>query len=144
MSSKSSVQSPSRRGFFLIPGAAATVFLLTQNRTPKFKVREVELAEGKTMIDSGVLVLDVRQKDRFEHRHIVGAMPLPLSVLQAGIPEIIAYAKALPVLVYCGDGLTIGPEATHILNQAGFAGAVNLKAGIEGWASAGYPIKSAA
>ena len=44
-------------------------------------------------------------------------------------------------MVYCGDGTTLGPEGTHILNKAGFAGAVNLKPGIQGWAAAGLPIE---
>jgi rhodanese-related sulfurtransferase len=54
------------------------------------------------------------------------------------------YAKAQPILVYCSDGLSIGPEATRILNEAGYAGAVNLRDGIEGWDKAGLPVKRAA
>lgn len=51
-----------------------------------------------------------------------------------------AAAKDGPVLVYCGDGVAIGPEATSILNAAGYARAVNFKPGIEGRAGAGLPI----
>jgi rhodanese-related sulfurtransferase len=131
---------PLRRGIVLLPLAAVAWLAVTRDQTD-FKVPEVELDEAKKMFDSGVLVLDVRQPDRFEYRHIVGAMLMPLATLKLGVPAAIAYAKTLPVLVYCGDGLTIGPEATHILRQAGFTGAVNLRPGIEGWAAAGYPIK---
>jgi len=45
------------------------------------------------------------------------------------------------ILVYCNQGLAHGAEGTEILNKAGFAGAVNLRDGIEGWAGAGYPIQ---
>jgi rhodanese-related sulfurtransferase len=136
--------SVTRRSIVLLPVAAAAWFVLSRDRTSDFKVPEVDLAKGREMFDAGSLILDVRKPDRYEYRHIVGALLMPLATLQSAIPAALAYAKTLPILVYCGDGLTIGPEATHILNQAGFAGAVNLTAGIEGWAAAGYPVKKAA
>ena len=132
-----------RRSIIWLPLAAAAWFVATRDRH-SLSVPEVDLAQAKGMFDGGALILDVRKADRYEYRHILGAMAMPLATLQSAIPMAIAYAKTLPILVYCGDGLSIGPEATHILNKAGFAGAVNLKTGIEGWAAAGYPIKHAA
>jgi rhodanese-related sulfurtransferase len=49
-------------------------------------------------------------------------------------------AKDRPIVVYCNDGLVTGPRGTEILNKAGFARAVKLKEGIEGWSAAGYPV----
>jgi rhodanese-related sulfurtransferase len=46
----------------------------------------------------------------------------------------------MAILIYCGDGVTHGPEGTEILNEAGYPNAVNLKPGIEGWARAGYAV----
>ena len=132
-----------RRGLLVLPVAAVGWAAINRN-DEGFVVPEVDLARAKELFDAGVLTLDVRKSESYEYRHIVGAMLMPLAMLRAGIPEALAYAKSLQILVYCGDGLTIGPEATHILTQAGFAGAVNLKPGIEGWAAAGYPIKKAA
>jgi rhodanese-related sulfurtransferase len=134
---------PLRRSIVLLPLAAVAWVVATRNQQ-KFNVPEVDLEQAKRMFDSGVLVLDVRKQDRYDYRHIVGAMLMPLATLQLAVPAALAYAKALPVLVYCGNGLTIGPEATHILRQAGFTNAVNLKPGIEGWDAAGYPVKRAA
>lgn len=68
-------------------------------------------------------------------------MLAPLSTLSPAIPTSLEYARSLPVIVYCGDGSTLGPEGTYVLNKAGFAGAVNLKPGMQGWASAGLPIE---
>jgi len=49
-----------------------------------------------------------------------------------------------PLVVHCGDGVSQGPEGTFILNQAGFAGAVNPRAGIRGWAAARPPVEPGA
>ena len=85
-------------------------------------------------------MVDVREKDQFNVRHIPGAILIPLDELRARIPAVLEGAKAMTILIYCGDGVTHGPEGTEFLNNAGYANAVNLKPGIEGWAGAGYPI----
>ena len=72
----------------------------------------------------------------------MGALLIPLAVLSAGIPAELLSLKDREIVVYCNKGRHIGPEATQILNQAGFAGAVNLEKGIEGWAAAGQAIES--
>ena len=108
---------------------------------PTYNVKEVDIATAKTLIDGGALVVDVRGKDAHAGRHIAGSIQAKPEELRAAIPERIrALAADAPIVVYCGDGLSIGPEGTDILNKAGYAGAVNLKGGIEGWAAAGYPI----
>ena len=107
-----------------------------------FPVREVDVSGAKELIDAGALVVDVRGKPQFDHRHIPGAVLVTLDELRAGIPaRIAAEAKDRSILVYCNKGLAHGPEATAILNKAGFANAVNLRPGIEGWSAAGQAVK---
>ena len=101
---------------------------------------EVDIQQAKTLIDAGALVIDVRGETQFAARYIPGAVLVPLEILRAGIPALIASAANKPVVVYCGDGVAHGPEGTHILQQAGFANVVNLKPDIEGWAAAGMPL----
>ena len=134
----------SRRGLLLLPVVAGCLYLLDQSPSPEapaFDVKEVLLDEARLLIAAGALVLDVRERAAYESRHIAGALLAPLSVLSAGIPASLEHARTLRILVYCGDGTTLGPKGTHLLNAAGFAGAVNLKGGIQGWASAGLPIE---
>ena len=89
----------------------------------------------------GALVIDVRDRAAYEARHIAGAISAPVATLSTAIPASLESARTLPIVVYCGDGTTLGPEGTLVLNKAGFPGAVNLKPGIQGWASAGLPIE---
>lgn len=120
---------------------AVIFFLATRSGPQSFDVVNISISDAKTLVDQGALVIDVRETDKYAHRHIPGAITLPLSVLRMGIPEAIAYAKDRPVVVYCGDGVSTGPEGTAILNKAGFAGAVNVGPGIEGWAKQGLPVQ---
>lgn len=133
----------SRRALLLLPLAAGALYLLGQSgsrRRIDFNVKEVLLDEAQALIASGALVLDVRDRAAYEARHIAGALSAPLAQLSAAIPASLDQARAKPIVVYCGEGTTLGPEGTHLLNKAGYAQAVNLKPGIQGWAAAGLPI----
>jgi rhodanese-related sulfurtransferase len=106
------------------------------------KVKEVDVSSAKQLVDAGALVIDVRGQDQFNFQHIPGAILITLEELRAGIPaRLLAEARDRVILVYCNQGLGRSPEGTKILNKAGFASAVNLKEGIEGWAGAGYPTQ---
>jgi rhodanese-related sulfurtransferase len=110
---------------------------------PHYDVPQVNLPQAKALIDAGAVVIDVRDKDKYGQRHIPGAIALPLESLRAGIPDALVKVKAKSVVVvYCSEGAVNGPEATHILQKAGFTRAVNLEPGLEGWAKAGLPLQT--
>lgn len=143
MISRTSDANSARRLLLTLPLAAGGLFLLGRSqRRPEFNVKEVMVEEARALIAAGALVIDVRERAAYEARHIAGALHAPVGSLSAAIPVSLATARAQPVVVYCGDGTTLGPEGTHVLNKAGFAQAVNLKPGIQGWVSAGLPIES--
>jgi rhodanese-related sulfurtransferase len=115
----------------------AAVFASTP-RNHHADVRHVDVAQAKALMDSGALVIDVRERAVSGSSHLPGALLIPLDALAANLTRIEA-ANASTIVVYCGDGATRGPEAAHILTQAGLIQTVNLKAGIEGWRRAGLP-----
>jgi rhodanese-related sulfurtransferase len=134
-----------RRALMAAPLALGALYLLSSGKrddSPAFNVKEVLLDEARTLIKAGALVIDVRERVAYEARHIPGALLAPLSALEAVIPASLQAARELPIVVYCGDGRSIGPHGTQLLNAAGFAGAVNLKPGIQGWADAGLPVET--
>jgi rhodanese-related sulfurtransferase len=102
-------------------------------------VRHVSAKEAKVMIDAGALVIDVRSRATAKSSHLPGAVLTPLEDLAATIASIEADA-ARPIVVYCSDGATGGPEAARILTRAGFMQVVNLESGFEGWRGAGLPM----
>lgn len=118
---------------------ASTLAWNMNSRSDRPAVREASVQEVKTMIDAGAIAIDVRTKAAAASAHLPGAMLIPLEVLQANLPRLEAY-KAHPVVVYCGDGTSRGPEAAALLERAGFSKVVNLQHGLEGWRSAGLPV----
>jgi rhodanese-related sulfurtransferase len=119
--------------------------LMWLNNTPTVKqgynIREVDVSAARELMDSGALIIDVRGKEQFDFRHIPGAILITLEELHQALPAILrAEAKERVIVVYCGEGLAHGPEGTDLLNKAGFANAVNLKSGIEGWVAAGHAV----
>lgn len=131
----------SRTTLTLVAVGAALIFSFSLSSNKSFDIKNVTVPEAKALVDTGALVIDVRSEEAYKHRHIPGAILMPLSVLRVGIPASLAYAKDKPVVVYCNDGVTTGPEGTHLLNKAGYTKAVNIKSGIEGWAGAALPIQ---
>lgn len=105
-----------------------------------YNVPQADLAQAQAMIDAGATVVDVRGKGAYDAQRLAGAVSVPLDELRNGIPAALAEAKDKPVLVYCGDGVTTGPEATYLLMQAGFKTAVNMTPGFGGWRRAGLPV----
>jgi len=100
---------------------------------------DVSVQEAAALMNAGALVIDVRTRAASGAAHLPGALLIPVEVLAARLSEL-EYAKTQSIVVYCGNGTTRGPEAAHILTQAGFTRVVNLGPGIEGWRAAGLPV----
>jgi len=107
----------------------------------RFQAKDVSIEEARALIAAGALVIDVRDKAVSESAHLPGALLIPLEVLEARL-KTMEVAKTQPIVVYCGNGSRLGPEAAHILTNAGYAEVVNLAAGLSGWRDAGLPIQS--
>ncbi len=104
------------------------------------QVSTLSVPEARTLVDSGVAVIDVRGEEAFARRHIPGAINIPLAVLQLAVPASLSHLKDKQIVVYCNDGVRSGPEATRLLNTAGYANAANMQQGIEGWVAAGHAV----
>jgi rhodanese-related sulfurtransferase len=112
-----------------------------QHATKRFVAKDVSLDEARALIAAGAMVIDVRDKAVSGSAHLPGALLIPLEVLEARL-KAMEVAKTQPIIVYCGKGSTLGPEAAHILTQAGYTEVVNLAPGLSGWRDAGLPVQS--
>jgi rhodanese-related sulfurtransferase len=95
-------------------------------------------ADAKARIDSKepLIILDVRQPDEFQAGHIAGAKLIPLGDLPGRLDEL---PKDSEILCVCRSGAR-SSSAVNQLTHAGF-NAINLRGGMMGWQSAGYPVK---
>ena len=108
---------------------------------PRFDVKDVTALEAKALMDAGAVVIDVRDRAVSDRLHLPGALLIPVEALSARLGQLEA-ARAKNIVVYCGNGSRLGPEAATILGRAGFTQVVNLKSGLEGWRAAGLPTAS--
>lgn len=131
-----------RSAVWAAPFIAAIVLAFGATLVPHYHVKSVSATQARDLIETGALVVDVRGEPAYQRGHIPGALSIPLAVLEAGIPAALVQAMAKPVVVYCGDGVSIGPQGTKILNDAGFAQAVNLERGFSAWQSAGQAVRT--
>jgi rhodanese-related sulfurtransferase len=83
------------------------------------------------------LVVDIRSADSFANGHIVGAISLPLSEIEAKIKKLEKH-KAQPIVIVCDTG-NDAPRAATILNKQGFTTQL-LAGGIRAWRTADMPI----
>jgi len=95
-------------------------------------VPEMTVAELKSRMDAGTapFLLDVREPYEYEIANL-GAPLVPLKQLPVRLDEFSAY-RDQEVVVYCRTGRR-SEDAVKILQQAGFANAINLKGGIMAW-----------
>ena len=99
---------------------------------------ELTTADAKARIadKQPPFILDVRQPDEFQAGHIAGAKLIPLGDLQKHMNEL---PKDTEILCVCRSGMR-SSSAVSQLTRAGF-NAINLRGGMMGWQSAGYPVK---
>ncbi|WP_230971128.1 rhodanese-like domain-containing protein [Nitrogeniibacter aestuarii] len=105
----------------------------------KSKIKEVSVVDAREMIQSGAVVLDVREPGEFENGHVPGAINLPRGLLEfklAATPEL--NQPDTPIVVYCK---TSGRSALAVATLAdmGVTNTVNMGGGYDAWAEAGYP-----
>ena len=128
--------------FLLVACVIALSALTSQHSSlPLSEVREIGAQEAQALMAVGAVVIDVRDTAASDRAHLPGALLIPIEVLEARV-EKLQLAKTADIVVYCGDGSTVGPRAASTLNRAGYAKAVNLKSGFQGWQAAGLPVAS--
>ncbi|MCX5401981.1 rhodanese-like domain-containing protein [Streptomyces sp. NBC_00102] len=86
--------------------------------------------------DGDAVLLDVRERIEWVAGHAPGAVHVPLSRLITG--EAPPAAEGRPLMVICRSGHR-SQQAVKLLNERG-AGAVDVKGGMNAWASAGLPV----
>jgi rhodanese-related sulfurtransferase len=96
---------------------------------------EVDLATFAAAHSAGAPVLDVRNPDEYDEKHVPGATLIPLGELAERTGEIPAGDPLYVICAAGGRSLT----ATHALVDAGYT-AVSVAGGTNGWAAAGYPV----
>ncbi len=102
---------------------------------PEVTVRD---AAALMKSDPRPVVIDLREHDDYDQGHLPGAISLPFTEFKDRLQSL-----KLPitdsVILYSNDDAR-ARDATRILYESGYQGALTLKGGIEAWRSAGQAI----
>ena len=84
-----------------------------------------------------VYMLDVREQDEYDEKHIPDINLLPMSTLQSRVDEI---PTDKTVIVTCRSG-NRSDQVTQYLRANGFDNVHNMTGGINEWEAAGFPVE---
>jgi cysteine synthase/rhodanese-related sulfurtransferase len=100
----------------------------------------VTIDAAKTMIDSGrTLIIDVRKPDRYEGRHVAGAVNIPLAELPGAVSRLPA-DQDTPILCVCDRG-NISANGMLYLKSLGYSNVKSLNGGTLAWIREGLPTE---
>jgi glyoxylase-like metal-dependent hydrolase (beta-lactamase superfamily II)/rhodanese-related sulfurtransferase len=120
-----------------------TIAQLLSEAAAKVSFMSMEELKGRIGADeSGLLVLDVRERDAYVEAHIPGAKLLPRGQLELRVNQELP-DPTRRVLVYCDFG-KVSTLAAATLREMGYTRAVALDGGMVAWREAGYPMKEGA
>jgi molybdopterin/thiamine biosynthesis adenylyltransferase/rhodanese-related sulfurtransferase len=109
-------------------------------RQIKDRIEEVDPATVREQLESGVLVVDVRQDDEWATGHIPGARHVPKSHLESRI-EGVAPDKSQRVVLYCASGQRSAWAARTLIEDLGYESVESMTGGFTLWKDRGYQVE---
>lgn len=111
-------------------------------KTAKPAVKEVTVDEADKLIAStpGLIVLDVRIPEEFDHAHIKGAVNV--NVFDVDFQKLIAELdQSKPVLVHCASGRRSAKAIEQMTGKVKFPQVYHMNEGFNGWKAAKKPFE---
>ena len=102
---------------------------------PPAPTDQVSVSQALELVDSGAILLDIREQYEWDDGHAPQARLLPMSELAGRASEL---PTDVPLICVCHVGARSAAVAAA-LNRAGWQ-AVNLTGGMLAWQAAGLPI----
>ena len=87
------------------------------------------------------VVIDVCEAGEYAAGHISGARNVPLSQLEAQLPQVVK-SKTTPVILVCQAGVRSG-RALGVARKLGYENAQSLAGGLKAWQAASMPLVKA-
>ena len=130
----------------VIPGALVCSLLLLSllfSSVASAERIDISVEEAYQMLQENpdkIVLLDVRTETEYQSEHILGAINIPLGVLESRLDEL---DKSKIIIAYCSAGGR-STRAGDILVQNGFERVYDMLGGINAWKEKGYPTSLAA
>jgi rhodanese-related sulfurtransferase len=116
----------------------AIVAIVMEIRQRALGSNVVAPSDAVRLVNSGALVIDVRDSKDYEAGHIIDARHVPTADVAARAESLKKF-KDKPVLVYCESGAASAAGA-RALQALGFAKVVALRGGLSAWRQDNLPL----
>jgi sulfur-carrier protein adenylyltransferase/sulfurtransferase len=108
-------------------------------RQIKDRIDEVDPGAVREQLQTGALVIDVRQDEEWSTGHIPGARHVPKSHLESRI-EGVAPDKSQAVILYCASGQRSAWAARTLIEDLGYEHVESMTGGFTLWKDRGYDV----
>jgi rhodanese-related sulfurtransferase len=108
---------------------------------PPFKAKSL-VFELKSRLDWGepaLTIIDARDRTEFNFRHILGAIPMPVSELVNRAKSSLENSRDIYIYGETDEETAI---AASLLRNAGFQNVSELRGGVAAWRALDYPVSS--
>lgn len=102
-------------------------------------IPEVDPKEAADKVDSGALLIDVREPNEWQYAHIPGGELKPMSTINDWYADL---PRDRTIVFYCRTGRRSDQVVRALIEQAGFSDVWNLVGGIVKWAEADLPLET--
>lgn len=112
--------------------------------TPPSMQPQSRVQDLKARLDWGepaLTIIDVRDRQAFNHEHITGAISIPASALVSIVESNLE--KERDIYIY-GETDDETSAAVETLREAGYTAVSELRGGLPAWKAMGYPTEVAA
>jgi len=111
---------------------------------PTYGNREIGLGEAVALSSEGALFIDARPAEKYNKKHIPGALSLPEERIEGAVRDVLeAAAEGEDVVVYCQSS---DCDEAHLLasrlREAGVKNLAVFAGGMDEWEKAGKPVES--
>ncbi len=101
-------------------------------------IPEIDVLEAKARIETGALLVDVREQNEYDALRIPGSILVPLSEFEERFEEL---PRDRAIIMQCRSGARSGRTTEFLLAQ-GYSDVVNMAGGILAWQDAELPVAS--
>ena len=111
----------------------------------KATIKECSVRDVRDCLNSGTLLVDIREPAEYERGHIPGAVLIPRGMLEFDLVKLLEQSASSDapedsdIILYCGTGGR-SALAAKSLDEMGFNNVRSMDGGIVAWAEARFPL----
>ncbi len=125
---------------FLVAAAAilAVLAIVIEFRARARGFAAIGPQDAVRLVNSGALVIDVRDASAYAAGHIIDARSIPAAELGSKAESLKKF-KEKPVVLYCDNGFGAA-NAAKAMRDLGFTKVVSLRGGLASWLAENLPV----